>query len=98
MANQHTTASIKLTDEERTTLEAYARRRKTAQALAMRSRIVLRCSQGGHDGIVAEELGLDRNTVGRWRRRFAELRLQGLHDEPRPGAPRQITDAQVERI
>lgn len=98
MPNQHTAASIVLTDEERAELESYARRRKTAQALAFRSRIILRCAAGGHDGIVAEELGVDRNTVGRWRRRFSELRLQGLHDEPRPGAPRKITDAKVERI
>jgi transposase len=98
MGNQHTAASIQLTDEERAELESYARRRKTAQALAFRARIILRCAEGGHDGIVAEELRVDRNTVGRWRRRFTKLRLQGLHDEPRPGAPRTITDRQVERV
>ena len=98
MGNRHTAPRIELSDEERVALEAYARRRKTAQALAMRARIVLRCAEGGHDGIVAEELGFARNTVGRWRRRFAEFRLPGLHDEPRPGAPRKITDTQVERV
>src|SRR5262245_55587789 len=97
-SNQHLAAKIELTDEERTVLEGYARRRKTAQALAMRARVVLRCVEGGHDGVVADELGVSRGTVGRWRRRFAELRLQGLFDEPRPGAPRKITDVQVERV
>jgi transposase len=98
MANRHTAARIELSEEERVALESYARRRKTAQALAMRARIILRCAKGGHDGIVADELGVARSTVGRWRRRFAALRLQGLHDEPRPGAPRKITDAQVEQV
>src|SRR5215217_3566460 len=98
MGNQHTAATITLTGEERSSLESYARRRKTAQALAMRARIVLRCADGGQDKVIAEELGIDRNTVGRWRRRFAKLRLQGLHDEPRPGAPRTITDREVKRI
>lgn len=98
MANRYTAARIKLSEEERVALESYARRRKTAQALAMRARIVLRCAEGGPDGVVAEELGVARDTVGRWRRRFAALRLQGLHDEPRPGAPRKVTDAQVEQV
>jgi transposase len=98
MANQHSAATITLTEEEREVLESYVRRRKTAQALATRARIILRCAEGGHDGIVAEELGVCRASVGRWRRRFAKLRLQGLFDEPRPGAPRMITDAQVERV
>ena len=97
-SNQHVAAKIKLTEEERTVLEGYARRRKTAQALATRARIILRCAEGGHDGVVADELGVGRGMVGRWRRRFAELRLQGLFDEPRPGAPRKITDAQVEQV
>lgn len=98
MGNQHTAPTIELTAEEREVLESYVRRRKTAQALAMRARIVLRCAEGGHDGIVADELGVSRGAVGRWRRRFATLRLQGLHDEPRPGAPRKITDRMVERV
>jgi transposase len=97
-SNQHLAATIELTDEERSVLESYVRRRKTAQALSKRARIILRCAEGGHDGIVAEEVGVSRGMVGRWRRRFAELRLQGLHDEPRPGAPRTIRDDQVERV
>jgi transposase len=98
MGNHYTAPTIVLSEEERLELESYARRRKTAQALAMRARIILRSAEGGHDAIVAEELGVDRNTVGRWRRRFVKLRVSGLHDEPRPGAPRKISDAQVERV
>jgi putative transposase len=98
MGNQHTAPKIVLTAEERAVLEGYVRRRKTAQELAWRARIILRVAQGGHDGVVAEELGVDRGSVGRWRRRFAKRRLQGLHDEPRPGAPRKIKDTQVERV
>ncbi|HXT28282.1 MAG TPA: IS630 family transposase [Vicinamibacterales bacterium] len=97
-SNQFLAAKITLTADERATLESYVRRRKTAQALALRARIVLRCADGGHDGIVADELGIDRNTVGRWRRRFVEERLNGIHDEPRPGAPRTILDDEVERV
>src|SRR5689334_1561925 len=91
-------AAIELTDEERHVLEGYARRRTTAQALALRARIVLRCAEGGENTAIAKEMKLDRNTVGRWRRRFQQLRLAGLHDEPRPGAPRKITDERVERV
>jgi transposase len=91
-------AKIELTDEERQTLEGYTRRRTTAQALALRARIVLRCAEGGESRAIAEEMKINEATVGRWRRRFAKLRLQGLHDEPRPGAPRKITDATVERV
>lgn len=89
---------IKLTDEERRTLEGYARRHTTAQALALRARIILRCAEGGENTAIAAEMKLARGTVLRWRLRFAKLRLQGLHDEPRPGAPRKIADAKVERV
>jgi transposase len=98
MGNQFSAAKIELTQTERTALESYVRRRKTAQALALRARIVLRCAHGGHDGAVADELGIARATVGTWRRRFVEARLDGLHDDPRPGAPRSIGDAVVERV
>jgi transposase len=74
------------------------RRRKTAQDLALRARIVLRCAQGGHDGQVADDLRVARSTVGRWRNKFTQRRLDGLHDEPRPGAPRTVSDADVERV
>jgi transposase len=89
---------LELTDEERKQLESYARRRTTAQALALRARIVLRCAEEGGNTEIAAEMKLGRGTVARWRTRFAELRLQGLHDEPRPGAPRQIADARVEKV
>jgi len=64
----------------------------------MRARIILACEQGGHDGIIAERAGVNRTTVGKWRRRFLERGADGLLDEPRPGAPRQIKDADVERV
>jgi transposase len=89
---------IVLTEEERRVLEGYARRRTTAQALALRARIVLRCAQGGENTEIGAELKINRNTIGRWRQRFYDSRLNGLHDEPRPGAPRLITDEKVERV
>jgi transposase len=98
MGASQAAVTIELTDEEREVLEGYARRRTTAQALAQRARIVLRCAQGGENTEIAEELKLNRNTVGRWRKRFHERRLEGLHDEPRPGAPRTIPDEKVERV
>jgi transposase len=91
-------AALVLTDDERETLERWARRPTTAQALAMRCRIVLACAEGGPNTEVAERLGLSRSTVNKWRARFVERRLDGLHDEPRPGAPRSITDDDVERV
>jgi transposase len=92
------TARLVLSTDQQETLEAWTRRRTTAQALALRARIVLSCSQGGHDAAVAARLGINRGTVGRWRRRFIEHGVDGLLDEPRPGAPRKISDAQVERV
>ena len=90
--------AIVLTDEEKQSLENWARRPKTAQALAGRARMVLACAQGMSNGEVAVKTDVTRQTVGRWRRRFAAKRLDGLLDEPRPGAPRTITDADVERV
>ena len=92
-------ASISLTAAERAALEGWARRRETAQGLARRARVVLlACAEGGGtNGAVAQALRVSRPTVAPRRRRFAERRLGGLPDEPRPGAPRTITDAQVER-
>ena len=91
-------ASILISDEERKVLEGYARRRRTAQALALRARIVLRCAEGGQNTTIAAEMKITRGTVARWRKRFDQLRLEGLHDEPRPGAPRSISDERVERV
>src|SRR6266567_3611588 len=82
----------------RRTLENWAKRRKTAQGLALRARIVLACADGGPNIAVAARLGVSRATVRKWRTRFLARRLDGLGDEPRPGVPRTITDAQVEEV
>jgi transposase len=87
-----------LTDSERATLEQWTRRRTTAQALAQRARIVLACAEGGSNSQVAADERVSRPTVGRWRQRFVESRCDGLLDEQKPGAPRRITDADVERV
>lgn len=89
---------VVLTDEERETLLRWAARPSSAQALALRCRIVLACAEGGTNMVVAGRLGISRGTVRKWRVRFVEDRLDGLHDEPRPGAPRRITDADVEKV
>lgn len=87
-----------LSEAQREDLERWIRRPTTAQALAQRARIVLACAKGGSDTEVAGRLGIYRLTVGKWRRRFLALGTDGLLDEPRPGAPRKIGDAEVERI
>jgi len=92
------TAQVELSKAERETLERWAHRPKSAQALALRCRIVLAAAEGASNQEIARRLGCHPVTVGKWRRRFAEERLDGLHDEPRPGKPRSITDAQVERV
>lgn len=89
---------LELTDEERDQLVRWERRPKSSQALALRSRIVLRCAEGGANKEVAALCGVSAATVGKWRRRFCELRLDGLVDEPRPGRPRTISVEQVERV
>jgi transposase len=89
---------IVLTDDEREVLERWAKRPKTAQALAMRSRIVLAAADGDRSIDIAARLGCTDTTVGKWRVRFAAQRLDGLHDEPRPGKPRTISDDDVERV
>ncbi|HEX6657251.1 MAG TPA: IS630 family transposase [Ilumatobacter sp.] len=91
-------AELVLSDEERDTLQRWARRPTTAQALALRCRIVLACAQGRTNTEVADQLGVNRMTVGKWRARFLTDRLNGLHDEPRPGGPRSIGDDDVERV
>ena len=91
-------AELVLTDDERDTLGRWARRPTSAQALALRCRIVLACAEGGSNSEIAERLGVNRSTVGKWRARFVQRRLDGLHDEPRPGGPRSIDDDQVERV
>ena len=87
-----------LSDEERVTLERLTNRRKSAQAIALRARIVLACAAGKANRQVAGELHITEQTVGKWRRRFVDKRLNGLFDEPRPGHPRTITDDKVEAV
>jgi transposase len=89
---------VVLTDEERETLERWARRPTSAQALAFRCRIVLAAAEGCSSKQIAAELGCNDSTVGKWRGRFARRGLDGLHDEPRPGKPRTIRDEDVERV
>src|SRR5947209_4215474 len=87
---------ITLTDDERTKLTDWARRPTSAQRLALRARIALVAADGQANAAVAAALRVTVPTVRKWRDRFSEHRLEGLADEPRPGAPRTITDAQVE--
>jgi transposase len=91
-------AELTLTDEERETLQQWARRAKYSQALAQRCRIVLGCAAGKSNTEVAAEVGVWPQTVGKWRQRFLTDRLGGLADEPRPGGPRQIGDMQIEAV
>jgi transposase len=90
--------SLELSEAEREQLESWSRRWTTAHALAQRSKIVLLVAEGLRTGQVAERLGVHRNTVAKWRRRFEAERLDGLVDEPRPGQPRTITDAKVDEV
>ncbi|WP_412566552.1 IS630 family transposase [Streptomyces chartreusis] len=87
-----------LSEDEQLVLQGWARRRSTAQGLAKRARIVLACADGLSNTAVAARLDTDRGTVRRWRTRFLRDRLDGLSDDPRPGVPRTITDAQVEEV
>lgn len=91
-------AKLILSADEREQLQAWARRRKTAQALAQRSRIILACADGSENQMVALQLGVTPQTVSKWRARFVKLRLDGLLDAPRSGAPRTIDDAHVEAV
>jgi transposase len=87
--------AIELNEAERRELEALVRAQKTGQALARRARIVLAAAAGLENKAICAEVGAEANTVGKWRRRFAEHRLDGLYDEPRPGTPRKIGDDAV---
>src|ERR687884_67853 len=89
---------LALSDQERTTLERWTRRATSGQALALRCRIVLACAEGASNAEVGQRLGISRPTLTKWRSRFVARRLEGLADEPRPGAARTITDEQVEQV
>jgi transposase len=91
-------AELKLGEGERAVLERFAIRSRTNRHLAFRAQIVLRCASGMTNSAVARQLRTTNATVGKWRKRFVELRVDGLHDEPRPGAERSITDDQVEEV
>jgi len=86
---------LRLTDEERRVLDGYCRRRKTARGLAQRAGIILESAEGYSNVAVARRLRVSRLTVGKWRGRFLKARLDGLLDEPRPGAPRSVSDERV---
>jgi len=92
------TEALVLGGDEKATLEGWTRRRKSAQALALRARIVLECASGKSNSDVAAILRVTRQTVGKWRARFLLNRLDGLLDEPRPGAPRRIGDEKIDAV
>jgi len=92
------TPTLVLSDEQREILLSWTRRRNSAQALAFRARIVLACAAGESNTAVAEQMRCSLPTVGKWRARFVQTGVDGLLDEPRPGAPRKVTDQQVESV
>ena len=91
-------AALVLSEEERAYLERQVRRHRIARSMADRCRMILRCAAGVSNKVVAAELGVHEHTVGKWRRRFVQDRLEGLGDEPRAGRPRTIADAQVAHV
>ena len=89
---------LSLAEEEQERLQQWARRPKSSQALAQRSRIVLECASGKNNQEIADEMGVTPQTVGKWRRRFVTKRLDGLMDDPRPGTKQRLSDREVERV
>jgi transposase len=87
-----------LTEEEHDRLQSLAHRARSQPALARRARVVLACAEGLSNKTVAHKTRTSLGMVGKWRSRFLQARLEGLYDEPRPGAPRQVSDAEVERV
>jgi transposase len=87
-----------ISEEERNTLQSWARRPKSAQALALRAKIILDCAAGKTNTEVADQFRVTKQMIGKWRARFVERRLDGLLDEPRPGTPRKVSDTEVERV
>src|SRR5512145_1649092 len=89
---------LEIVEEDREKLSMIARRPKSSQAMATRARIVLNCGQGMSNSEVARRLHITGATVGKWRERFRKFGMDGLLDEPRVGAPRKITDRQIEEV
>jgi transposase len=89
---------LSITEDQREALNNWARRPKTAQALALRARIILTCAEGNPNKVVAQQVRVRQQTVSKWRARFLSKGLEGLLDEPRPGTPRRVSDADVERV
>jgi transposase len=87
-----------LAEDEQERLQSLARRARSQPLLARRARVVLACAQGLANNLVAKRLRCSLGMVGKWRSRFLKRRLEGLYDEPRPGAPRKVSDAQVEQV
>lgn len=98
MAMGRPKAALILTPEEQATLRSWAQRPRSAANLARRARIVLACAEGLDNQVVARKLRVSPQMVCNWRGRFLRGRMDSLHDEPRPGAPRKVTDTQVEDI
>jgi transposase len=89
---------LRLTDEERTRLESFAHRARSQSLLARRARVILVCAEGLDNKAAARKLRCSPGMVGKWRARFLKVGVDGLHDEPRPGSPRKISDEQVEKV
>src|SRR5438309_5434294 len=90
--------ALSLTEEEQDRLQSLAHRARSQPLLARRARVVLACGEGLDNKTVARKVRASLGMVGKWRARFLQARLEGLYDEPRPGAPRQVSDAQVEQV
>ena len=98
MALGRSKVALILTDDERVQLDSLAHRSRTAPHLARRARIIFACADGVDNKVVTKRLRMSPVTVCKWRGRFIRERLGGLYDEPRPGAPRRISDADVEQV
>ena len=92
------TSELLLAKDEREALRAWIRRPKCPQALALRARVILLCADGMSNTETAAKLAVTIQTVGKWRKRFVEKRLEGLLDEPRPGTPKRLSEADVDRV
>jgi transposase len=90
--------ALSITEEEKDRLESLAHRSRSKAVLARRARVVLACAEGLDNKAVAKKLRCSLGMVGKWRARFLQSRLEGLYDEPRPGAPRKVSDEEVEKV